>query len=556
MRIRDLQTQAWAATHSGPAPVDDNALVRLLAALGDHSAADADALLTALSAPGVTREQQLALVKAGLDADERADVTVILQDMGGNLSAGARNFLEALLGLAPLDQRAPMLQVRADGGGISVLSMPNATLEAANLSTAPAGFNRLDDAVTLGLTDAWGRFQGGLPGAQEGDVLRVRTRNGDGTASDWVTLRVSGTQGDMRAAFVALNRLRLEPQPNGTVSLNQHTRRPLTEPGATLRFCNQGTGAFLDVKVDARGAIPKGLSLPGNPGDTFSVAVSDGAGNTNLAITAGVLTVPARRISGELADPAPLNKDRNSGAPTRVDAPLTANGATADDVKQGSIGNCYVPASLAAVAHADSADIDEIIRDNGDGTFTVRLYPVDNGSIGDPVFLDVDADLHLGWGGAPRYASTTGWTGGVKELWVSLIEKAYALYRGGYEVVAQGGSVGVMQSHLLGRPNVEHWTNQRSADQMWDALLAGVREKRAMSAGTFGTQESARYNGTGVHANHAYSVLGAEMDNGQRYVILRNPWGSGEPSGNGRDDGVFRLPVERFLELYQVLNVC
>ena len=51
MRIRDLQTQTWATTHAGAAALDDNALVKLLAALGDHPAADQQALMTALGAP-------------------------------------------------------------------------------------------------------------------------------------------------------------------------------------------------------------------------------------------------------------------------------------------------------------------------------------------------------------------------------------------------------------------------------------------------------------------------------------------------------------------------
>ncbi len=556
MRIRDLQTQTWATTHAGAAALDDNALVKLLAALGDHPAADQQALMTALGAPGVTRAQQLDLVKTGLDADELEDVAEILKEQGGRLSPGGRNFLEALLGRAPLQQDAPMLQVSANGAGLNALTLPDATVEVVNMSTAPSALARLEDGVAVGRTDTWGRFQGGVAGAQEGDVLRVRARDATGRTSDWVNVRVTGGQSDMRAAYVALNRLRLEARADGTVALEHHTSKPLTEPDAKVRFQNQSTGAFVDVTVDYKGSIPKDLSLPGKPGDTISVSVTDGAGNTNFAYSAGVLTVPAVRTAGDLEDPAPLNKDRGGSGPTRVVAPLTVNGPTADDVKQGAIGNCYVPASLAAVAHANAADIEEIIKDNGDGTFTVRLYPVDNGLVGDPVFVDVDADLHTDWSGKPRYASTTGWVGGVKELWVSLIEKAYAKWRGSYEVVAQGGSVGMMQSHLLGRHNAEHWTNTNTPAQLWDALTAGVRENRAMSAGTFGTQESARYSGTSVYANHAYSVLGAVEENGQKLVVLRNPWGSGEPAGDGKDDGVFRLPLEKFIQLYQVLNVC
>ncbi len=250
MRIRDLQTQTWATTHAGAAALDDNALVKLLAALGDHPAADQQALMTALGAPGVTRAQQLDLVKTGLDADELEDVAEILKEQGGRLSPGGRNFLEALLGRAPLQQDAPMLQVSANGAGLNALTLPDATVEVVNMSTAPSALARLEDGVAVGRTDTWGRFQGGVAGAQEGDVLRVRARDATGRTSDWVNVRVTGGQSDMRAAYVALNRLRLEARADGTVALEHHTSKPLTEPDAKVRFQNQSTGAFVDVTVD------------------------------------------------------------------------------------------------------------------------------------------------------------------------------------------------------------------------------------------------------------------------------------------------------------------
>ena len=79
-----------------------------------------------------------------------------------------------------------------------------------------------------------------------------------------------------------------------------------------------------------------------------------------------------------------------------------------------------------------------------------------------------------------------------------------------------------------------------------------------MAAGTWGASEASRYRGTGVYANHAYSILGVEEQGGRRLVTLRNPWGAGSAL-QGRigpiDVGVFQMKVEDFCRLYQVLNV-
>ena len=38
-----------------------------------------------------------------------------------------------------------------------------------------------------------------------------------------------------------------------------------------------------------------------------------------------------------------------------------------------------------------------------------------------------------------------------------------------------------------------------------------------------------------------------------KYVQLRNPWGESEPAGDGKDDGIFYLPMDKFQKLYQTL---
>jgi hypothetical protein len=80
-----------------------------------------------------------------------------------------------------------------------------------------------------------------------------------------------------------------------------------------------------------------------------------------------------------------------------------------------------------------------------------------------------------------------------------------------------------------------------------------IGAKTPLAAGTFGEDEAARYTNTGVYADHAYSVLGTAQDGAQRYVQLRNPWGESEPAGNAPNDGIFRLKLEEFAQLFQNL---
>ena len=56
------------------------------------------------------------------------------------------------------------------------------------------------------------------------------------------------------------------------------------------------------------------------------------------------------------------------------DMPLFPHDPSPSDIKQGYIGDCYMVAVLANIARTDPDKIKEAIRDNGDGTVTVRLF--------------------------------------------------------------------------------------------------------------------------------------------------------------------------------------
>ncbi len=246
----------------------------------------------------------------------------------------------------------------------------------------------------------------------------------------------------------------------------------------------------------------------------------------------------------DLADPAVLTE--HSGAEYLwVDGQLFVDGVQADDVLQGQMGDCHVVAGFSAIAAKSPESIEQAIRDNGNGTFTACFY--EDSWFGKKAKVEVTVDGQLPSTSGVLYGKSADKT----ELWVALLEKAYAQWKGGYEVIGAGGSPGEVMDAVLGRTNSYHTVRTSSStEHIYNVLDAAMKEGKAACAGTHGEGRSALYAGTGVYANHAYAVLGVGEENGEKYVQLRNPWGAREPKGDGVDDGNFKLPLQKFTELY------
>jgi hypothetical protein len=96
-------------------------------------------------------------------------------------------------------------------------------------------------------------------------------------------------------------------------------------------------------------------------------------------------------------------------------------GPLATDVNQNGLGDCWIMATMAEVAHRAPGLIENMITTNDNGTYTIRLYstPLSNGlpTPGVPVYITVDTEL-------PATAWFAGWPHNV--LWGALMEKAFA----------------------------------------------------------------------------------------------------------------------------------
>ena len=150
------------------------------------------------------------------------------------------------------------------------------------------------------------------------------------------------------------------------------------------------------------------------------------------------------------------------------DKPLFASsGPNADDVFQGSTGDCYMMARLSAIADANPEFIRKMVVDLGDGTYAVRFY-----RNGQPEYVRVDADLY--WdpvSGKPIYAKL----GRQESIWVPIVEKAYAFWRyqqGSYESISGGD--GTTHEHL--GPHPEGQGAGRAGERPEGDRLGGRRE--------------------------------------------------------------------------------
>lgn len=465
-RIRKLYANLEDRRRTDPSVrLDKAAALEVLAAVGDGRRRSAKKVLAELQAPGISSADQVELARKGMRDFEKRDLLHLLDAGSVPLAAETKALFEAVVDRTPVDPNAPLQILGDQRNGFSGIARPGDTIEAINLTTAPPGRLHMDEAVEIGKADASGRFNNlRVDGMQEGDLIRLRVKRADGTRSDFVTVRASGIgPRDTRNALVALFRINAADQGRGKVAItNINASRQVSEPGAVLQFRNVRTGEKTRVTITEEGGFPEGFSIRGRAGDQLAVAVSDGTNNKDFAVELDSRLTVSGDEQGEdlIADPA-LHKDElgPDGTPLfgkkRFTGPLFKNGASPNDVQQGQIGDCYLPSAIAAVAVQNADALERMIVDNGDGTFTVTFKEKDwaTGRWKD-VPITVDGDLYVRAYGGPLYGSTAGPDQGERtmELWFPLIEKAYAAWKGSFDVIGRGGHSSDVMEAVLGRP--------------------------------------------------------------------------------------------------------
>ncbi|MER3494099.1 MAG: peptidase [Mastigocladus sp. ERB_26_2] len=197
---------------------------------------------------------------------------------------------------------------------------------------------------------------------------------------------------------------------------------------------------------------------------------------------------------------------------------LFQNGITYQDIKQGSINDCFFLTGLAATAFRSPDIIKNMFIDNGDQTFTVRFY---NYGIVD--YVTVDRYLPTNQEGYFVYASKDNYYGNsANELWVALAEKAYAqlnesgwIYQdntNSYHGIGNGGYVSDALTNITG-------LNTSLANLLnFNSIVNAFNSGQMIGLTTKSTVVDAN-----IIAAHAYALIG--YNSATQMFTLFNPWG-------------------------------
>ena len=266
----------------------------------------------------------------------------------------------------------------------------------------------------------------------------------------------------------------------------------------------------------------------------------------------------------------------------------SGDGVNAGEIEQGTLGDCYFISALAALAANDPDALEDMIQDNGDGTYTITFHGLEYDESGFPVpsgetfSYEVDLEVLLSENNEIVGANIQDADGdGLLELGPALLEKAFAMYAEemnglaaadgeppffgdadatnstGFNLLDEGGDPSTAMMALTGSQNYSigysgdfeagfaDWAAGYglSGDELLLDILSSADEGVTVTVGTGPDPEM-----EGLVPGHAYTVLGVVEIDGEEYIVMRNPWGCGEPAGNGADDGIFMLTLDEFKE--------
>lgn len=207
---------------------------------------------------------------------------------------------------------------------------------------------------------------------------------------------------------------------------------------------------------------------------------------------------------------------------------LFSGAANPSDVCQGRLGDCWFLSAVAVLTEV--SQISEVIitpEYNEEGIYTVRFCIQ-----GEWVPVVIDDWIPCESPGKPAFATSKKFN----ELWVSIVEKAYAKLHGSYEAL-EGGLVQDALVDLTGGAGEE--IDLRSAQaqidlasgRLWSQLLRFKQEGFLLGAGS-PSGSDVHVSSSGIVQGHAYSVLQVRDVDGHRLVQIRNPWAN-EVEWNG-----------------------
>jgi len=256
---------------------------------------------------------------------------------------------------------------------------------------------------------------------------------------------------------------------------------------------------------------------------------------------------------------------------------LFVDGADEGDVIQGQLGDCWFIGALAVLATRIDL-LKEVIVSAAPtiGVYQFRFYKAGMWCV-----VSVDDQIPCSVNGGPIYGRCRD----PNELWVSLIEKAYAKLHGCYEALDEGNIADAFVDLTGGASETIQLSPdpaQRCPATTWKIITRSLEEGWLMGTSAdivsaMGGGIEQELDGMGLFAGHAYAIIDArELPvSGTRLIRLRNPWGRKEWKGRWSDgssewtpsirklldhkdaeDGSFWMELSDYMHYFRKLNVC
>ena len=248
---------------------------------------------------------------------------------------------------------------------------------------------------------------------------------------------------------------------------------------------------------------------------------------------------------------------------------------TVDDIKQGDIGDCYFFSAVGALCDIPYFfnKLFHIKERTGEKIYGVYFFL--NGE-----WRLVLVDSYFPYKIEKNVKKFSFSCSFKREIWVSLLEKAWAKVNGCYARIACGGFC-YEAFDVLTEAYTEHiYIMKDKKEELWKKMKSSLKKNYPMTAGTPDENQILFLEYTGLQYGHAYTIINLfsiEYRRGEveRLVKLKNPWGNTEFNGDWSDkskkwtpelkekcdfpgvfdDGIFYMSFNDFMKYFIILDI-
>jgi hypothetical protein len=223
-----------------------------------------------------------------------------------------------------------------------------------------------------------------------------------------------------------------------------------------------------------------------------------------------------------------------------------------DDVKQGHIGNCHFLSAVASLVAVNPNLIYQLFRTRTQSHFSEKNYfevVLFIEGVWQVVIID---DWFISYKEQEKYLHDSEFPftrPNKKELWVLILEKAWAKVLGGYSKMIGGNAAEVFKT-LTGFDTESMYfkcpVKFKKNEEVWTMLNEYFTKGYALCSSVQNISEAKEL---GLIFEHSYSLTSAKEGNfnGEqiRLVHIRNPWGKGEWKGRYSDNDTTNWTEEK-----------